>query len=98
MIQFVIQKRRRFTILGLSLMLITAIQSCRKVNAISGDGSYLNKEVVIIGAGVSGLSAAKFLKDKGIEAIVLEARSEIGGRLKTDRSLGIAFDEGAKSN
>lgn len=54
-----------------------------------------NKKVVIIGAGVSGLSAAKYLQEKGIQVIVLEAQEKIGGRLKTDRSIGIPFDEGA---
>ena len=53
------------------------------------------KTVLIIGAGISGLAAAKKLKDKGFTVIVLEAQEKIGGRLRTDRSLGIAFDEGA---
>ncbi|OSY87826.1 amine oxidase [Tenacibaculum holothuriorum] len=54
-----------------------------------------NKKVIVIGAGVAGLSASKYLKDKRIDVIVLEAQEKIGGRLKTDRSLGISFDEGA---
>lgn len=54
-----------------------------------------NTEIVIIGAGVSGLSAGKYLQDKGYQPIILEAQSKVGGRLKTDRSTGIAFDEGA---
>ena len=53
------------------------------------------KQIVIIGAGISGLSAAKHLKSKGYNPIILEAQAKVGGRLKTDRSLGIAFDEGA---
>ena len=53
------------------------------------------KTVLIIGAGISGLAAAKKLKDKGFTVIVLEAQEKIGGRLRTDRSMGIAFDEGA---
>jgi monoamine oxidase len=53
------------------------------------------KTVLIIGAGISGLAAAKKLEDNGFTVIVLEAQEKIGGRLKTDRSLGIAFDEGA---
>jgi monoamine oxidase len=53
------------------------------------------KTVLIIGAGISGLAAAKKLKDKGFTVIVLEAQDKIGGRLRTDRSMGIAFDEGA---
>ncbi len=53
------------------------------------------KTVLIIGSGISGLAAAKKLKDKGFTVIVLEAQEKIGGRLRTDRSMGIAFDEGA---
>lgn len=53
------------------------------------------KTVLVIGAGISGLAAAKKLKDKGFIVIVLEAQEKIGGRLRTDRSMGIAFDEGA---
>jgi hypothetical protein len=53
------------------------------------------KTVLVIGAGISGLAAAKKLKDKGFTVIVLEAQEKIGGRLRTDRSMGIAFDEGA---
>lgn len=53
------------------------------------------KTVLIIGAGISGLAAAKKLKDKGFTVIVLEAQEKIGGRLRTDRSMGIAFEEGA---
>ena len=53
------------------------------------------KTVLIIGAGISGLAAAKKLKDKGFTVIVFESQEKIGGRLRTDRRLGIAFDEGA---
>lgn len=53
------------------------------------------KTVLVIGAGIAGLTAAKKLKDKGFTVIVIEAQEKIGGRLRTDRSLGIAFDEGA---
>lgn len=54
-----------------------------------------NKEIIIIGGGISGLSAANYLRKEGYHPIILEAQSHLGGRLKTNRSLGIAFDEGA---
>ena len=41
--------------------------------------------VLVIGAGIAGLSAAYHLKAAGIEATVLEARDRIGGRVWTDR-------------
>jgi len=53
------------------------------------------KTVVVIGGGISGLAAAKKLKEKGFTVIVLEAQDKVGGRMRTDRSLGVAFDEGA---
>ncbi|MFT4666728.1 MAG: monoamine oxidase [Polaribacter sp.] len=54
-----------------------------------------DKKIIIIGAGIAGLAAAKHFKDKGIAVVVIEAQEKVGGRLCTDRSLGIAFDEGA---
>lgn len=44
-------------------------------------------DVIIIGAGVAGLSAAQKLVQAGKEVIVLEARNRIGGRLFTRHDL-----------
>eukprot|EP00759_Apiculatamorpha_spiralis_P018716 PhF_6_TR25104/c0_g1_i1/m.34489/K17839/PAO4, PAO3, PAO2; polyamine oxidase len=52
-------------------------------------------DVVVIGAGISGLGAASTLKAKGKRVIVLEARDRIGGRVLTDRSLGFPIEIGA---
>jgi monoamine oxidase len=90
-------QRRKFikdTLTGLPLILMTPtlLASCGKDDEnISPNG----KTVVVIGAGISGLAAAKKLKEKGFTVIVLEAQEKVGGRLRTDRTLGIAFDEGA---
>lgn len=46
------------------------------------------KRIVIIGAGLSGLSAAKHLDSERYEIIVLEARDKIGGRIETIYSQG----------
>ena len=43
------------------------------------------ERIIVIGAGVAGLSAARTLADSGYEVVVLEARNRIGGR--TTRSL-----------
>ncbi len=40
--------------------------------------------IVIIGAGIAGLTCAKYLKDSGIEALILEASDAVGGRVRTD--------------
>ena len=41
------------------------------------------KPVIIIGAGVSGLSAAKRLKEAGVPIMLLEGRDRLGGRAHT---------------
>jgi monoamine oxidase len=51
-------------------------------------------DVLVIGAGGAGISAAKELLKSGISVLVLEARDRIGGRAFTDTSLGVAWDRG----
>src|ERR1051326_6589908 len=50
------------------------ISEQRALSHISG-----RQRVAVIGAGVSGLAAAKCLLDEGLEPVVFEQRSEIGG-------------------
>ena len=38
-------------------------------------------DVVVIGAGIAGLSAARALSGAGLEVVVLEARDRVGGRV-----------------
>jgi monoamine oxidase len=51
-------------------------------------------DVLVIGAGGAGLTAAKQLAAKGVSVLVLEARDRIGGRAFTDSSLGVTWDRG----
>ncbi|MCG2784630.1 MAG: FAD-dependent oxidoreductase [Anaerolineae bacterium] len=51
--------------------------------------------VLVLGAGMAGLSAARELNRGGYSVIVLEARERIGGRTWTDASLGLPLDMGA---
>ena len=44
---------------------------------------------------MSGLSAAKAARELGADVSVLEARDRVGGRIWTDRSLGVPVDLGA---
>ncbi len=43
----------------------------------------MNAEILVIGAGASGLMAARELAKQGLKVIVLEARDRIGGRIHT---------------
>ena len=45
-----------------------------------------NANVIIIGAGLTGLSLAYFLQKNGIDATLIEARERIGGRILTQQS------------
>jgi monoamine oxidase len=51
-------------------------------------------KVVVVGAGMAGVAAARTLKDRGVDVVVLEARDRLGGRIWTDRTLGVPVDLG----
>src|SRR6478736_406880 len=53
--------------------------------------------VIIIGAGISGLSAAWHLQKKGIDYLVLEATSAPGGYIQTVEKNGFLLDIGPNS-
>ena len=50
--------------------------------------------VVVVGAGIAGLAAASSLRRAGVETVILEARSRIGGRLHTVDLAGTPVDLG----
>lgn len=50
--------------------------------------------VIIIGAGIAGLTCAKYLQSKGIQSTILEASDGIGGRVRTDVVEGFRLDRG----
>ncbi|MFF2242709.1 flavin monoamine oxidase family protein [Arthrobacter sp. NPDC058130] len=56
----------------------------------------LERDVVIVGAGPSGLTAARQLKKAGLSVSVLEARDRVGGRTWTDTIDGAMLEIGGQ--
>ena len=57
--------------------------------------SVQSREVLVIGAGIAGLTAARDLAIDGYDVAILEARERIGGRIWTSHELGLPADLGA---
>jgi monoamine oxidase len=53
-------------------------------------------DVLVVGGGVAGLSCARALRARGLDALVLEARERLGGRVHTLRIDGQAIELGAQ--
>ena len=51
--------------------------------------------IIVIGAGLAGLGAARALVDRGRQVVVLEGRDRLGGRAVTTNELGVPVDLGA---
>ena len=80
--------RRNFLKLGIAATAVTGF----------GFKSNQAKRVIVLGAGLSGLSAAMELANSGFDVTILEARSRPGGRVYTMRepfSDGLYAETGA---
>lgn len=53
-------------------------------------------QVLIVGAGIAGLTAARVLREQGIETVVLDKGRALGGRMATRRIGEARFDHGAQ--
>ena len=57
----------------------------------------MSPKIAIIGAGISGLTCARMLTDRGFEVTVFEKSRGIGGRMATRRAeVSLQFDHGAQ--
>lgn len=93
------KSRRDFLRLGAMLTAGISLPASKRVAAVQKD------VIIVIGAGVAGLAAARHLADRGRQVIVLEARDRIGGRVWSDRSwpnapldLGASWIHGVQGN
>lgn len=56
--------------------------------------AYCSSNVIVIGAGVAGLTAAKRLADAGQSVTILESSDGVGGRIRSDVVDGFILDRG----
>jgi len=87
--------RSNFLKISLLSAVSALISNCNTQSEVTAKDKALD-DVIVIGAGIAGLSAASSLKAQGYRVVVLEGRDRIGGRIWTDRSWqGIPLDMGA---
>jgi putrescine oxidase len=66
------------------------------IEQTSAADGVIERDVVVIGAGAAGLTAATDLAAAGLSVAVLEARDRIGGRLWTEDVDGATFEVGGQ--
>ncbi|MFI1154669.1 flavin monoamine oxidase family protein [Streptomyces sp. NPDC020817] len=93
-----IHRRRFLASVGLGLPAAGLLAACQAddLEAATTSSSSARPGVIVIGAGISGLAAARHLVDEGENVLVLEARDRIGGRIWTSGNWnGAPVDLGA---
>lgn len=58
------------------------------------DHSTDHHDVIVVGAGLAGLTCARMLAAAGLDVVVLERGAQPGGRVRTDRLDGMLLDRG----
>lgn len=93
--------RRKWLKLWLAMMASSPVLA----QAMTQKSAHAGKKVIVIGAGLAGLAAARTLQQAGYTVQVLEARERIGGRTHTSRhwpdiplDLGASWIHGTQGN
>ncbi len=55
-----------------------------------------HQRIVVVGAGIAGLTAGHYLKEQGHQPVILEKSKRVGGRMSTDLVNGFTIDYGAQ--
>src|ERR1700675_1660733 len=88
-----LNRRDALKLLGSGATALVAVDRLHAVE-VSNPIASTRSDVVVVGAGFAGLSAARTLVRQGKKVAVLEARDRVGGRVKAAKIAGHAVDVG----
>ncbi|MEU8086906.1 FAD-dependent oxidoreductase [Micromonospora sp. NPDC049101] len=87
--------RRRF-VQAAGLTAVAASAGTALGSPARADSPRTNRDVIVVGAGYAGVTAARELRAQGFRPVILEARSRIGGRTWTTTFEGKQIELGAQ--
>src|SRR5690348_4644184 len=68
-----------------------------KRSAAARRGVQIDTDVLVIGAGISGLTAAFALRSRGLRVEIVEAAGRVGGVIGTESVAGVLYERGPNS-